>query len=90
MLFRSEKYNFIYNRNRYLTEVKSSITYAIAHNCAKIIVDLYDSLPLEKTMTFHNVIKLIKSLYNIDKNNYYCYIFLEKTSYELPKKLIFI
>ena len=28
------------------------ITYTIAHNYAKIKVDSYDSLPLEKAMTF--------------------------------------
>ena len=37
-------------------------------------------------MTFHNVIILIKSVFNKDKNNYYFNIFLEKDSYELPKK----
>ena len=36
------------------------ITYVISHNYAKIEVDSYDSLPLEKTMAFHNVIILIK------------------------------
>ena len=65
----SEKYDFIYNRIRYLISVKSDITYAISHNYAKIKVDSFDSLPLEKTMTFHNVIILIKSAFNKDKNN---------------------
>ena len=36
--------------------VKSGITYVISHNYAKIKVDSYDSLSLEKTMTFHNVV----------------------------------
>ena len=35
-------------------------------------------------MTLHNVIILIKSFFNKDKNNYYN-IFLEKSSYELPQ-----
>ena len=33
VLFRSEKYHFIYNRIRYLIEVKSGKTYVISHNC---------------------------------------------------------
>ena len=41
-------------------------------------------------MTFHNVIILIKSVFNKDKNNYYYNIFLEKASYELPKKQVFV
>ena len=54
-------------------------------NNAKITVDSYDSLPLEKEMTFHDVIILIKSVFNKDKKNYYYNIFLEKASYELTK-----
>ena len=41
--------------------VKSCITYVISQNYAKIIANSNDSLPLEKTMTFH-VIILIKSV----------------------------
>ena len=38
-------------------------------------------------MTFHNVIILIESVWNKDKNNYYYYyMFLEKALFELPKK----
>ena len=46
---------------------------------AKIKVDSCDSLPSEKTM------KLIKSVFNKDENNYYYNIFLEKVLYELPE-----
>ena len=49
-------------------------------------VDSYDSLPLEKTLTFH-VIIFIKSVFNKDKNNYYYNIFLEKGLYQLPKNM---
>ena len=52
-------------------------------------VDSYISLPLEKTMTYRNVIILIKSVFNKDKNNYYYIMSLEKYSYELPKKTLF-
>ena len=47
-LFGGEKYYFIYSIIRYLINVKSSITYIISHNYAKIKVDSYDFLPLEK------------------------------------------
>ena len=73
VLFGSEKYDFIYNRIRYLIRVKNGITFVISHNYAKIKVELYDSLPLEKAMTFHNVIILVKSVWNKDKNNYTIY-----------------
>ena len=49
-------------------------------------MDLYNSLPLEKTILFHNVVIFIKSVFNKDRNDYYYNIFLEKTSYELPEK----
>ena len=41
-------------------------------------------------MIFHDVIILIKSVLNKDKNNYYYNIFLEKASYELPKIYVFV
>ena len=41
-------------------------------------VDSYDSLPIEKLLTLHNVIIHIKSILNKDKNHYYLKIFLEK------------
>ena len=37
---------------------------------------------MEKILTFHNVIILIKSVVNNDKNNYYYNIFLEKGLYK--------
>ena len=38
-LFRSEKYDSIYNRIRYLISVKNGITYIISHIYAKIKLD---------------------------------------------------
>ena len=67
VLFRSEKYDFIYNRIRCLIRVRSSITYVVCHNYVKIKLDLYNSLLLGKTMTFHNVIILIKSVFSKDE-----------------------
>ena len=66
VLFGSEKYNLIYCRNTYLIGL-SGITYVISHNYAKIKVNSYDSLPLEKTMFFHKIIILIKSVFNENK-----------------------
>ena len=43
----------------------------------KIKIDSYNSLPIEKTMTFHNVITLIQPVFNKNQNHYYC-MFLEK------------
>ena len=40
-------------------------------------------------MIFHDVIILIKSVFNKDKNSYYNNIFSEESSYELPKKISF-
>ena len=49
-LFGSEKYD--YNRIRYLTSLKSDITYIFSHHFAKIKVDSHDSLPREKNIDF--------------------------------------
>ena len=42
--------------------VSSGVTYRISHNYAKIKVDLFDSLLVEKTSTAHNVILRLKSV----------------------------
>ena len=57
-LFGSDKYDAIYNRIRYLTSLKSGITCVFSHYYAKIKVDSYDSFPLEKLLTLHNVLML--------------------------------
>ena len=80
-LFDSEKYDAIYDRIRYLISLKSGITEIFSHYFAKIKVDSYDSLPIEKILTLHNVIILIKSVLNKDKNHYYCKIFLKNCLY---------
>ena len=63
-LFDTKKYDAIYDRIRYLINLKSSITYIFSHYFAKIKVDSYDSLPIEKILTLHNVIIHIKSVLN--------------------------
>ena len=76
-LFESEKCDSIYSSITYLINVKSGITYIIAHNYAKIKVVSYDSFTSRKTMTFHVFIILIKSDFNKDENNCYYNIYLE-------------
>ena len=85
MLFEKEKNDSTYIRVIYLMSVKSCISYTISHNYAKIKVDSWGSLPLEKEITFCDVMTLIKSVFNKDWNSYYYNIFLEKSSYEWPK-----
>ena len=85
-LFGSEDYEAIYNKIRYLTSQKSDITYILSHYFAKIKLDSYGSLPIEKRWTLHNFIIHIKSVVNKDKNHYYYKICLEKCSYQSAKK----
>ena len=61
-LLGSKKYDAIYNRIKYLVSQKSGITYIFSHYFAKIKVDSYDSLPIEKRLTLHNVIIHTKSI----------------------------
>ena len=77
-MFDTEKYGAIYYRIRNLINLKSGITCIFSHYFAKIKVNSYDSLPIEKTLTLHNVKILIKSVLNKDKILYYYKIFLEK------------
>ena len=67
---------------KYLIGEKSGITDSINRNFGRIRVDSYDSLPIEKILTFHNDIILIKSVINKNKNEYYYNTFLEKGSYK--------
>ena len=69
--FEAEKYDLNYNWIGCFIGLKRSITYVISHNYAKIKVDSCESLPVEKTVTFCNVIVLNKSVVNKVKNNYY-------------------
>ena len=63
VLFGGEKHDSISNMIRYLVGVISGITYVIFHNYAKIQIDSYDFLSLEKTLTLHDVPTLIKSVW---------------------------
>ena len=50
-----------------------------------VAVDWYDPLPLKKTLTLHNIIKLIKSVFNKDKNSYHYNVVLEEGLYQSTK-----
>ena len=76
VLFSNSWYDKVCNRIKYLVSKKSVITDSINHNFAKIRMDSYNSLPIEKILTSYNVIMLIKSVANENKNNNYYNIFL--------------
>ena len=65
----------IYDGARYLTLFGTKTYDAIYEELDIIKIDFYDSLPIEKTLTLHNVIILIKSVLNKDKNQHYYKIF---------------
>ena len=75
-------YNAIYYRINYIVSGKSDARYIINHTFARIRIDSYYSLCIEKALTFDNVIIFIKLVVNKNKNNYYYNIFLEKGPYK--------
>ena len=68
----------ICDKIKYLVSEKSSIADSINHNFSRIRIDSYNSLLIDKILTFHNAIILIKSVVNKNKNEYYYKIYLEK------------
>ena len=69
VLFGPENYDAIYDKISYLISLKSDITYIFSHNYVKIKIDWDDDLALEETLSFHNVIILIKLVFNKDENH---------------------
>ena len=67
---------------KFLISEKSGITDSINHNLGRVLINSHNSLPIEKILTFHNVIILIKSVVNKNKNEYYYDMFLEKGLYK--------
>ena len=76
----------MYYRIRCFISLKNRIAYVFSHYYVEIKFDSYDSFSIEKRLTFHNVIILIKSALNKDQNQYCYKISLEKCSYQLAKK----
>ena len=82
VLFDCGWFDKIDDRIKYLIIEKNGIADSINHNFAKIRIISYNFLPMEKILTSHNLIILIKSVVNKNKNNYYYNIFLEKGQYK--------
>ena len=68
----------ICDRIKYLISEKSGITDSINLNFARIRIDSYDSLPIEKILSFRNEIILINSVINKYINHYYFNTFLKR------------
>ena len=86
ILFSPKEYDAFFDRIRYLIGLKSGISCVDSHNYAKIKIDSDDHLALEKKASLHDVVILIKSVFNKNHNQYYHKTFLEKCSYQLAKK----
>ena len=69
-LFGSEKCGAIYDEIRYFRGQYHGITCVLFDNYARIKIDSYESFPLDKTLTLHNVIIFIKSVFNKDQIGY--------------------
>ena len=82
VLFGHGWYDEICDRIKYLISKRSGIADSTNHNFARIRIDLHTSLPIEKILTFYNVILFIKSVVNKNKNNCYYNIFFEKGLYK--------
>ena len=82
VLFNYSHCDKICDKIKYLIREKSGIADSITHNFARVKISSYDSLTIEKILTFHNVIILIKSVINKKKNSYYYKIFLGKGLYK--------
>ena len=77
-VFYSCLYDKICNRIKYLIGENSGITDSVNYIFAKIGIDSCNSLPIEKILTYHDLITLSKSVVNVNKNN----LFLEKGLYK--------
>ena len=71
VLYDYEWFDKICDKIKYLSGIKVVLTIELVIIFAKIRIDSYNSLPVEKLLTFHNVIILIKSVVNKNKNDYY-------------------
>ena len=78
ILFGYGRFEKICDKIKYLVSEKSGIADSINHNFSRIRIDSYNSLLIDKILTFHNAIILIKSVVNKNKNEYYYKIYLEK------------
>ena len=75
-------YDKIWDKVKYVINEKKGIAVSINHHFARIRIDSYSSLPIEKILPFHNVVILIKSVVSKNKKEYYYNLFLEKGLYK--------
>ena len=68
VLFDYRLFYEICDRIKYLISENTGITRSINHNFGKIKIDSCNSLPIQKILTFHNVIILILIKSVINKN----------------------
>ena len=86
VLFIPKNNNAIFDRIKYF--IPSCVTYVDTSDYVKIKIDSDDALRLEKhffSLTMHNLVILIKSVFNKQLNQYYCKTFSRKCSYQLAK-----
>ena len=76
VLFDYGLFDKICNKIKYLISKKGGITNSINHNFGRNL-NSYNSLPIQKILTFHNVMILIKLVVSKNKNKYY-YIFRKR------------
>ena len=69
VLFGSWWYDKSFDNIKYLMSEKSGIADSINRNFARIRIDSYNSLFIEKTLALHEAIILIKSVVNKNKND---------------------
>ena len=62
--------DIICDKIKFLISTKCDIRNSISYNYGKIKIDSYNSLPTKKILIFNNVITLIKSVVDKNKNNY--------------------
>ena len=62
--------------------ILSGITDRINHIFSRTRIDSYNFFPIEKILTFHNVVILIPPVDHKNKRNYYYNTILEKDSYK--------
>ena len=61
----------MFDRINDLISEKGDIADSINYSFARIRIDSYNSLPIEKALTVHDVVILIKLVVNENKNNCY-------------------
>ena len=64
------EYNDVYDKIKYLIRENNGFTDNTDRNFASIRIGSYNYLPTEKLLPFHNVIILIKSVFNEQNVNY--------------------